>query len=83
MAMLGVVATLGPASEELSTIAALATVVDRFRLNTSHLDPPALERWFERLAQLDESLHRPVVLDLQGAKMRVGEPASPSASSSG
>lgn len=77
MAPLGVVATLGPASAELSTIAALAAVVDRFRLNTSHLDPPELERWLARLASLDEALRRPVVLDLQGAKMRVGKLKEP------
>lgn len=77
MAPLGVVATLGPASAELSTITALAAVVDRFRLNTSHLDPPELERWLAKLASLDEALRRPIVLDLQGAKMRVGELAEP------
>lgn len=69
-----VVATLGPASSERAVQRALAEVVDRFRLNASHLDPAGLERWLGELAALYGELGRelPVVVDLQGAKMRVG-----------
>jgi pyruvate kinase len=49
----------------------------RFRLNASHLDDDSLERWLNRLEQIFEARGetRPVVVDLQGAKMRVGEMA--------
>ncbi len=69
-----VVATLGPASSSREVQRALADVVDRFRLNASHLDPPGLERWLGSLDELYRELGRelPVVVDLQGAKMRVG-----------
>ena len=71
---LEVVATLGPGSTEPAVIRALARVVGRFRLNASHLDADSLTRWLELLDGLyrDGCDPRPVVVDLQGAKMRVG-----------
>ena len=69
------VITLGPASEAEAVIRRLMATADRFRLNGSHLDPTSLRTWLERLAALydDEGRQVPVVLDLQGAKMRIGD----------
>ena len=66
--------TLGPASQDKTLIEYFCNIADRFRLNIAHLSLPELEN---RLSQLDNifKLHRklPVVLDLQGAKMRIGK----------
>lgn len=64
------VVTLGPASVGL--IGALASAgATAFRLNASHLDLDSLAHWLERLRAQAPGV--PVVVDLQGAKMRVGE----------
>ncbi len=65
-----IVATLGPASfgiaRELADAGATA-----LRLNASHLSPDALA---QRVAQARQAVPGlPLVVDLQGAKMRVGE----------
>lgn len=65
------VLTLGPASADEDTLAQLLAVADRVRLNTSHLDVPGLQDWLERLDGLC-GCATPIVLDLQGAKMRIG-----------
>lgn len=64
------VVTLGPASagKERALLDAGAT---SFRLNASHLDVPELVTWLERVRAASADV--PVVVDLQGAKMRVGE----------
>ncbi len=74
-----IVATLGPASAAPKIQRDLAQVVDRFRLNASHLDPSSLHRWLSGLTDLFRDIGRdlPVVVDLQGAKMRVGDLAAP------
>lgn len=74
-----IVATLGPASEAPKIQRDLAEVVDRFRLNASHLDPSSLDRWLSGLTDLYRDIGRdlPVVVDLQGAKMRVGDLPAP------
>jgi pyruvate kinase len=63
------VATLGPAS--FDSIAALAAAgATAFRLNASHMDPAELRARVHQLrAVLPEA---PIVVDLQGAKMRLG-----------
>jgi len=62
------VVTLGPASETLA--AALAeSGATSFRLNASHLGPPQLEAALARIRRACPGA--PVVVDLQGAKMRV------------
>jgi pyruvate kinase len=68
---LQLVVTLGPASQgrahELAEAGATA-----FRLNTSHLSHEAVERELAALRrELGEDV--PVVLDIQGAKMRLGD----------
>lgn len=63
------VATLGPASRAAAPELARAGV-DGFRLNASHLTPAALgEAIAEVRARCPEA---PIVVDLQGAKMRLG-----------
>lgn len=64
------VVTLGPASagKERALLAAGATSL---RLNASHLDVEALVSWLERVRAASADV--PVVVDLQGAKMRVGQ----------
>lgn len=67
----GVVATLGPATATVSAARALATAgATAFRINTSHVAPPEIQRWLECLAPLLGNI--PVYLDLQGSKWRVG-----------
>lgn len=72
---MSVVFTLGPASESPQLVTALYQKADRFRLNVSHLTLVALETWLNKLSQLYKQQGRslPVILDLQGAKMRIGK----------
>jgi pyruvate kinase len=65
-----IIATLGPASFDLA--APLATAgATALRLNASHMTPDELE---DVLQHVRTALPRlPVVVDLQGAKMRLGE----------
>ncbi len=67
--------SLGPASAEPNVIGRLLQSADRFRLNGSHLSLGALQSWLERLRQIfqEEGRTIPLLLDLQGAKMRIGE----------
>jgi pyruvate kinase len=70
-----IVATLGPATDSDELIRRLrAAGADAFRLNTSHLDLQAVEKWLARLTRLWPSpdAEVPIVLDLQGSKWRLG-----------
>jgi len=69
-----VVMTLGPATADPQLLDRLMPTAARFRLNAAHLPGDALEQWMERLEALYRRAgeRRPVVVDLQGAKMRVG-----------
>jgi len=64
-----IVATLGPASFDL--VEPLAADATAFRLNASHMSPDELEVILWRVQATLPRL--PVVVDLQGAKMRLGE----------
>jgi pyruvate kinase len=65
---LQLVVTIGPAS--LGSVGALARAgATGFRLNASHLEPQELANALERVRQ--SSAEAPIVVDLQGAKMRV------------
>ena len=72
------VCTLGPAVDDLKTLSTLVGKVSHFRLNGSHLDAKTLRTWLSKLSsvyqQNGEKL--PLILDLQGAKMRIGSYAS-------
>lgn len=67
--------TLGPASEEKNLIKSLYQVADRFRLNVAHLSSSQLRDWLDNLMDIFEKIEQksPVILDLQGAKMRIGD----------
>jgi pyruvate kinase len=70
-----IVATLGPASQDERTWERmLAAGVTGFRLNTSHLSLPDLDRWVARLDPFLAGRNpRPaLILDLQGSKWRLG-----------
>jgi pyruvate kinase len=67
-----VVATLGPASFALAGELARAGAT-ALRLNASHLSPEDLAR--RAALARDETPDLPIVVDLQGAKMRVGDVA--------
>jgi len=66
---LQLVATLGPASMELAP-AMLRAGATHFRLNASHLGPDDLGKALARVRRALPEV--PVVVDLQGAKMRLG-----------
>ena len=67
--------TLGPASEQPSIRRRLLATADRLRINTSFFNHLQLRELFKELVELFRSQHRelPVVLDLQGSKMRIGD----------
>lgn len=66
--------TIGPASSSRATLLEMARAGTRFRLNTSHLSTGQLTQQLLLLETLfrEERLSLPVVLDLQGAKVRIG-----------
>jgi pyruvate kinase len=70
-----ILATLGPASNDLVQIRALAEAgADVFRLNLSHGTQDDHRRRYELVRQVERELGRPigVLVDLQGPKLRVG-----------
>jgi pyruvate kinase len=75
-----IVATLGPATANASTIGALiqsgANVV---RINASHGTPELRAEWIAAARRAAESIEMPVavLLDLQGPRIRVGDLPSP------
>lgn len=76
-----IVATLGPASDDLQTIRALFDAgADVFRLNFSHGTHADHQRRLELIREVERLGGRPigVLLDLQGPKLRIGTfPAGP------
>jgi len=72
--MLKTILTLGPAISSETILSELFPVADRFRLNAAHLSTETLQIWLNRLETLFFKTGKriPVVLDLQGAKMRIG-----------
>ncbi len=70
-----IVATLGPASSEKETIAALFEAgVDTFRLNFSHGTHEDHKVRYDLIREVEKEVGRPiaVLMDLQGPKLRVG-----------
>tara|TARA_R110000824_G_scaffold401744_1_gene614370 strand:+ start:8259 stop:9689 length:1431 start_codon:yes stop_codon:yes gene_type:complete len=70
-----IIATLGPASDTLQQIRALADAgADVFRLNMSHLDHAGLKRLHAAVRAVEAEIGRPVgiLVDLQGPKLRIG-----------
>lgn len=67
--------TLGPASESPKIIEYFCQTADGFRLNVAHLSLEGLKTWLDRLSSIfyNQGKVWPVILDLQGAKMRIGQ----------
>jgi pyruvate kinase len=75
-----IVATIGPASEDLDTLRALAEAgMDGARLNFSHGSHEDMARRNELIRTVQEEIGRPlsVIADLQGPKLRIGDLAQP------
>jgi pyruvate kinase len=75
-----IVATIGPASSEQATVAALLEAgMDGARLNMSHGTHEEHAERASRIRQAQAEARAPIALiaDLQGPKLRVGELASP------
>src|SRR5271168_2052522 len=71
-----IVATLGPATTQRSTIADLFRAgADVFRINMSHASHDAMRERVAMIRALEEEYDRPIgiLVDLQGPKLRVGE----------
>ncbi len=66
--------TIGPASSSPDMVAALGRVATRFRLNTSHMSGDRLRESLSGIERVFHDIGRvlSVVLDLQGAKVRIG-----------
>ena len=70
-----IIATLGPASADRETIAALfAAGVDVFRINMSHASHDTMRERVAMIRSLEEEAGRPIgiLVDLQGPKLRLG-----------
>ena len=70
-----IIATLGPASSDRETIAALfAAGADVFRINMSHASHDVMRERVAMIRALEEETGRPigVLVDLQGPKLRLG-----------
>jgi len=75
-----IVATLGPSSSDYETIKELAiSGVSMFRINTSHGKKEEHAQKIKLIRQIAEELSRniPVLIDLQGPKIRVGQIPEP------
>ncbi len=71
-----IIATLGPASADRETLAALFEAgADVFRINMSHASHDAMRERVAMIRSLEEEYDRPIgiLVDLQGPKLRVGE----------
>ena len=74
-----IVATLGPASADRKTIAALfAAGADVFRINMSHASHDVMRERVATIRDVEEETGRPIgiLVDLQGPKLRLGTFAS-------
>ncbi|MCG5029575.1 pyruvate kinase, partial [[Ruminococcus] torques] len=70
-----ILATLGPASADQATIAALHRAgADLFRINMSHADHAGMRERIAMIRAVEQEVGRPIgiLLDLQGPKLRVG-----------
>jgi pyruvate kinase len=70
-----IIATLGPASADRKTIAALfAAGADVFRINMSHASHDGMRERVAMIREVEEETGRPIgiLVDLQGPKLRLG-----------
>ncbi len=71
-----IVCTIGPASKSKDILEKMvAAGMDVARLNLSHEDHKSARKTFDTLRSVDDTL--PIMFDLQGPKIRIGELASP------
>ncbi|HJO95591.1 MAG TPA: pyruvate kinase [Victivallales bacterium] len=73
--MLKSVFTLGPSSTDENIIIKLLHATDKFRLNSSHMNENDLNDFLVKLSMIFDKTGKkiPVVIDLQGSKMRIGQ----------
>ncbi len=73
--MLEVISTIGPKSNNEKTISLLLSVSTAFRLNASHLTTSELNKILITLDKLykKNNIKKEVIIDLKGAKIRIGE----------
>ncbi|MFT4098843.1 MAG: pyruvate kinase [Rhodoblastus sp.] len=70
-----ILATLGPASADKATIAALHDAgADLFRINMSHADHDGMRERIAMIREIERESGRPIgiLVDLQGPKLRIG-----------
>ncbi|MDE2363342.1 MAG: pyruvate kinase [Hyphomicrobiales bacterium] len=70
-----ILATLGPASADKDTIAALHRAgADMFRINMSHADHQGMRERISMIREVEKDAGRPIgiLIDLQGPKLRIG-----------
>ncbi|MCC2112822.1 MAG: pyruvate kinase, partial [Hyphomicrobiales bacterium] len=70
-----ILATLGPASADKATIAALHDAgADLFRINMSHADHDGMRERIAMIREVEQESGRPIgiLVDLQGPKLRIG-----------
>lgn len=70
-----IVATVGPAcGTENALVSLLSAGVDVFRINASHTTPPKLAGWIRRIRLASRKSRKPVpiLVDLQGPRVRTG-----------
>ncbi|MFO1136697.1 MAG: pyruvate kinase [Rhodoblastus sp.] len=70
-----ILATLGPASADKTTIAALHDAgADLFRINMSHADHDGMRERIAMIREIEKESGRPIgiLVDLQGPKLRIG-----------
>jgi pyruvate kinase len=70
-----IIATLGPASQDIKVIEELARAgADVFRINMSHASHDLLKQTVVSIREVERTLNHPlgVLVDLQGPKLRVG-----------
>ena len=71
-----IVATLGPASSDRATMAALfAAGADVFRINMSHTTHDRMRELIRIIRDIEQEHGRPIpaLVDLQGPKLRIGK----------
>ena len=73
--MHNLVLTCGPACENNDLLLRMAAIATGFRLNVAHLSDEKLTAWLERLQnlRLESGRNFSIILDLQGAKVRIGQ----------
>ncbi len=71
-----IVCTIGPASRSKETLAKMVDAgMDVARINLSHEDHPSAKKTFKTIRSVDDSI--PIMFDIQGPKIRIGELRGP------